>query len=52
MKRLTVYLTYVEKNNNKIQNVLSYIVKNERELAGRLGLHHGNVKKYELANLK
>jgi len=51
MKRLTIYLKEVEKKNNKIQNVLSYTIKNEKELVERLSMYDGNVKKYELANL-
>lgn len=52
MKKLKVYLNRVEKVDNKIHNVVSYVIKNEREMAQRLSLHDGNVKKYELANLK
>ena len=52
MKRLKIYLNYVEKKDNKIHNVVSYVIKNDRELAQRLSLHDGNIKKFEFANLK
>lgn len=52
MKKLKVYLNRVEKVDNKIHNVVSYVVKNDREIVQRLSLHDGNVKKYELAYFK
>jgi len=52
MKVLKVYLNRVEKENNKIKNVVSYRVNNEKEMAQRLALHEGNIKKTELMNPK
>jgi hypothetical protein len=52
MKKLKVYLQRVEKVNNKIQNVVSYVIRDERDIPQRLSLHDGNVKKYEVANMK
>lgn len=52
MQKIKIYLNRVEKSANKIQNVVSYYVKNEKDIAQRLSLHDGNVKKYELMNVK
>ncbi len=52
MRKLKVYLEDVQKSGGKIQNVVSHVIKNEKELAEKLNLHDGNIKKFEIMNMK
>ena len=52
MQKVKIYLNRVEKVDNKIQNVVSYFVNSQKEVAARLSLHDGNVSKFELMNVK
>lgn len=47
MKRLIIYLKWVEKNDNKIFNVKNYVVKDKKELSYYLDIHRGNILKYQ-----
>jgi hypothetical protein len=50
MRKLKIYLIKVEKINNKIQNVLSFDVKNDKQIADLISFHKENLKKFELSN--
>lgn len=52
MRRLTVYLKFVEQKNGKIKNTISYKVKDDRHMYECLALHEGNVKKHQLSYFK
>jgi hypothetical protein len=52
MRKLIIHLEKFEKINNKIQNVLSFDVKDEKEALDILSMHEGNVKKYQIGTPK
>lgn len=52
MKRLKIYLNKVDKIENKIYNVVSYIIHSDKEIGYCLSAHAGNIKKYEICYLK
>ena len=50
MKRLTINLKEVEKRDNKINNTLSFTVKNQKEINDHLSAHKDNIKKHQVSN--
>ncbi len=52
MKTLTIFLKKVPKINNKIRNVVTYIIKNETEKYHYLDMHNHNIKKYQVSSYK
>ncbi len=52
MKTLIIFLKDVPKINNKIRNVVTYIIKNETEKYHYLDMHNHNIKKHQVSSFK
>lgn len=52
MRKLKIYLRKVEKINNRIYNVLSFDVKNDKQIKDHISGHKENLKKFEISNYK
>lgn len=52
MRRLTIYLQNVEKENGKINNVKSFIVRNDEEVNHHISMcEEGTYKSHQITNL-
>lgn len=52
MRRLIIFLKYVEKKDNKIYNVLSYVIHSDSEKNHYLDMHRGNILKHQTSFFK